>query len=540
MSRALMPHRPAAAAAFAASTASLPVPAPAGAPAAAVALLLALALAGCATPAAWAPPPPDQALVQADVPARLPAAAGSSADTPALQWRDVVRAPRLVEWVTLALAHNRDLRVAAANVQRAQAQFRSTDASRLPTLGAGLNASRAPNSQGDQANALSAGVQLASWEIDLFGRLANLSEAALAQTLSAAQTQRATELAVVAAVLQAGLALQADDELLQLARQTLASREQTLRLVRLREAAGASSQLDLQAQAALVAQAGATLAQLERQRAQDGNALALLLGRPVPDAAAAAGPALADEAWLTEVPAGLSSAVLLRRPDVMQAEAAMRAADANIGAARAAFLPSISLTGQAGQASPQLSGLFQGGNFAYTLAANLALTVFDGGRRQANLDSCPGQPRGRAGAVRAGHPGRLPRDGRRPGRQRHLACPACSTGGAARRRPRNRAPDQPARRTGRGQHAGTAGGPAQPVCRRAGGAADPPGRAEQPRGAVQGAGRLSCGARDGARRRGPRPGCRVHRPAAAFSGRPARAAGRCRRRPAQTAAHSSG
>ncbi len=362
-------------------------------------LATALLLAGCATPPEWKGAASDKALAQADVAARLPAAAGATDDTPALLWAQVVTSPRLREWVTLALAHNRDLRVAAANVQRARAQFGATDASRLPTVGAGLNASRAPNSQGEQANSLTAGVQLASWEIDLFGRLANLSEAAFAQVLSTAQAQRATELAVVAAVLQGGLALQADDELLLLARQTLASREQTLKLTQLREAAGAASQLELQAQVALVAQARATLAQLVRQQAQDSNALALLLGRPVPEAASAPAassptttpaapttPRLADEAWLAEVPAGLSSAVLLRRPDVMQAESALRAADANIGAARAAFLPSITLTGQAGQASPQLSGLFQGGNFAYSLAAGLALTIFDGGRRQANLE----------------------------------------------------------------------------------------------------------------------------------------------------------
>jgi outer membrane protein, multidrug efflux system len=354
-------------------------------------LAAALALAGCASAPDWKGAAPAQALQQADVPAQLPAAAGAAGDAPALQWDQVVQSPRLQAWVRLALAHNRDLRVAVANVQRAQAQFRATDASRLPSVGAGLNASRAPNNQGEQANSFSAGVQLASWEIDLFGRLANLSEAAQAQALSTDQARRATELSLVAAVLQAGLALQADDELLQLARQTLASRSETLKLVRLRESAGAASQLELQAQLALVAQARATLAQLERQRAQDGNALALLLGQPLPadsaTAGTAAGGVLADEVWLAEVPAGLSSTVLLRRPDVMQAEAALRAADANIGAARAAFLPSISLTGQAGQASPQLSGLFQGGNFAYTLAANLALTVFDGGRREAGLAS---------------------------------------------------------------------------------------------------------------------------------------------------------
>jgi NodT family efflux transporter outer membrane factor (OMF) lipoprotein len=353
------------------------------------ALAAALALAGCASAPDWKGAAPGQALTQADVPTRLPAAAGAADDTPAFLWTQVVQSPRLKEWVGLALANNRDLRVAAANVQRARAQFDSTAAARLPTVGAGLNASRAPNSKGEQANTLSAGVQLASWEIDLFGRIANLSDAAFAQYLSTAQAQRATELSVVAGVLQGALALQADAELLALARQTVDSREATLKLVRLRESVGAASALELQAQAGLVAQARATVAQLERQQAQDANALALLLGRPLPADALApsAAPRLADDAWLSEVPAGLSSTALLRRPDVMQAESALRAADANIAAARAAFLPSITLTGQAGQVSPQLSGLFQGGNFAYTLAANLALTIFDGGRREANLQA---------------------------------------------------------------------------------------------------------------------------------------------------------
>jgi NodT family efflux transporter outer membrane factor (OMF) lipoprotein len=352
------------------------------APAAAVLLLLG-ALAGCATPRSPAAAAPDKTLAQADVPAQLPAAAGAPADTPATDWQGVVRSPRLRQWVAMALQHNRDLRVAALNVQRAQAQLGLADANRLPSVGLAVGASRAPNSKGEEANTLAAGVQLSSWEIDLFGRLASLSEAARAQLAASQAGQRASELAVVATVLQSALALQADDELLALARETLASREQTLKLTRLRESVGAASLLELQAQIGLVAQARATLAQLTRQQALDGNALALLLGQPLP--AVAAGPQLADEAWLAEVPSGLSSAVLLRRPDVLQAEQALRAADANIDAARAAFWPSITLTAQAGQASPQLSGLFQGGNFVYTVAANALLTVFDAGRRAANV-----------------------------------------------------------------------------------------------------------------------------------------------------------
>ena len=345
------------------------------------------ALAGCATPRNPGAAAPDQVLQQAAVPAQLPVGAGAAADTPALDWQTVVLEPRLRHWVAQALAHNRDLRVAALNVQRAQAQLGLADANRLPTVGAALNASRAPNSQGNQASSLAAGLQITAWEIDVFGRLANLSEAAKAQLAASQAGQRATALTVTAAVVQVALALQADDELLTLARQTLASREQSLKLVQLRESAGASSLLDLQAQLTLAAQARATLAQLTRQQAQDASALALLLGQPAPPATASAegGTRLADEAWLAEVSAGLSSTVLLRRPDVVQAEQAMRAAAANIAAARAAYWPSITLTAQAGQASPQLSGLFQGGNFVYTLAANAALAVFDAGRRASNV-----------------------------------------------------------------------------------------------------------------------------------------------------------
>ena len=354
----------------------------------ALALLAALGLAGCAAAPAPDALPDPQRLQLAGVPLQWPAGAGAPADRPQGDWREVVRSPRLAQWVDLALQHNRDLRVALLNVQRAQAQLGLADANRLPVVGAGLSASRAPNSRGEQANSLTAGVQLSAWEIDLFGRLASLSDAARAQLLASEAGRRAAELSLVAAVLQAGLALQADEELLGLARQALASREQTLQLTRLRESVGAASMLELQAQQTLAAQARATIAQLTRQQAQDSNALALLLGQPVPtrDPTPVAGaPVLADDAWLSEVPAGLTSTVLLRRPDVIAAEQTMRAAQANIAAARAALWPTITLTAQAGQVSSQLAGLFAGGNFAYTLAANALVTVFDAGRRQSSV-----------------------------------------------------------------------------------------------------------------------------------------------------------
>jgi NodT family efflux transporter outer membrane factor (OMF) lipoprotein len=342
-------------------------------------------LAGCASPTVQAPA--SEALQRAQVPTQwaVPVPSAAAADAPALAWRDWLRQPRLVEWVNQALQHNRDLRVAVLNVQRAQAQLTVADASRWPTLGAGLGYTRAPNSKGQEANTFTGGLQVNAWELDLFGRLASLTEAAQAQWLSSEAGRRAAELALVASVVQAGLALQADEELLTLARQTLDSRAQSLKLTELRESVGASSQLELQAQRSLLAQAQANWAQLSRQQAQDRNALALLVGQPV--LKASAGAALSSETWMNEVPVGLPSQVLLRRPDVIAAEQTLRGAQANIGAARAAFWPSVTLTGQAGQASPQLSGLFQGGNFVYTLVANAVLTVFDSGRRQANVDA---------------------------------------------------------------------------------------------------------------------------------------------------------
>ena len=352
---------------------------------AAVAATAALALAGCAEPSR--PPAADAAavLALAGVPAQLPAGAAAPTVTAPLGWRTLVRAPWLERLVETALANNRDLRVALFNVQRAQAQAALADANRWPTLGFGANAARAPNTQGREVNNYSLGFQVNAWEVDLFGRLASLGDAARAQLLATEAGRRAAELSLTAATLQAGIAVQADAEQIELTRRALVSREATLELTRLRETAGAASQLELQAQVALVAQARASLAQLTRQQAQDRNLLALLLAQPVPERPA--GGVLADEAWFAEVPAGLSSDVLLRRPDVAQAEQAMIAAQANISAARAAFWPTITLTAQAGVASGSLSSLFVGGQFAPILAANAVFAVFDGGRRQAGVDS---------------------------------------------------------------------------------------------------------------------------------------------------------
>lgn len=346
-----------------------------------LALLLSPALlAGCLNLA------PDYQRPASPVPAQLPAGAEAASEAwPA--WSTLLRDERLRSVVQQALVNNRDLRVALLNVDRSRAQLRLTDADRWPTLSAGLSAERAPNIQGVQTTTLQAGLQVTSYEVDLFGRLRNVSDTAAANLLATDAAARAARLALVTQVVSTWFALAADQEQLTLARQTLASREQTLKLTELRAQVGAASDVELQGVRGLLAQARAAQALLERQVAQDGNALALLVGQPVPaDVLPAAGVAMDTQA-LAAVPAQASSELLLRRPDVMQAEQLLIAANANIGAARAAMFPRILLSGSAGYVSDSLSGLVNSGTFAWTLGAQAAVAIFDAGRNQANVDA---------------------------------------------------------------------------------------------------------------------------------------------------------
>lgn len=353
------------------------------------ALALALLAAGCSSLA------PNYERPAAPVPAQLPLASAAAASAPAgaqatvrpLTWQELVRPAPLRQLIEQALANNRDLRVAALNVERAKAQLGVAQADRYPTVGAGITASRAPNtSTGQQATTLTAGLQISSWELDFFGRIASLSDAAKAQLLSSEAGRRSAELTLVGAVVSGWLALAADADLAQVTERTLASRDETLRLTKLRADVGAASQLELQSAESLAASARVAALQLQRQREQDLNALALLVGGPVPAELLPQAGAL-DQPVLAEVPVGLSSEVLLARPDVVQAEQALIAANANIGAARAAFFPRVTLTASAGQAASTLSDLFQAGHFAWTLGGQALISIFDAGRNQANLDA---------------------------------------------------------------------------------------------------------------------------------------------------------
>ncbi|WP_232351695.1 efflux transporter outer membrane subunit [Inhella proteolytica] len=297
-------------------------------------------------------------------------------------WQGFYADARLQRLIETALRHNRDLRVALANVEQAAALARVSDANRWPAVGLGAAMSRQPKAQGEGISSnYQVGLQLSAYEIDLWGKLKNQSEAAQARYLASTEGARAAQLSLVAAVASAHYALQTDEQLLALARRTLESRLESHRLVKLRFDQGAASSLELQGAISALEATRAALAQAERQRAQDEHALVLLTGQSLGPELPAATPLL-DQA-LAPLAAGVRSEQLLQRPDVRQAEAQLIAAEANIGAARAAFFPSIFLSTSAGTASSQLSELFK--QSAWSFSGQLLQPLFDAGRNRANL-----------------------------------------------------------------------------------------------------------------------------------------------------------
>jgi NodT family efflux transporter outer membrane factor (OMF) lipoprotein len=307
--------------------------------------------------------------------------------TPAadVKWDQFFADARLRSLIGLALRNNRDLRVAVLNIAQARAQYDIRNADRFPTVGASVSGSRVPGPNDSTVSSYTAGIGFSAWEIDFFGRIASLSEAALAQYLATEEGRNAAQVTLVASVANAWLNLAADEELLALTRQTLATREETQRLMRMRFDAGASSEIDFRLAQSLTETARATLAQQQRQRATDLNLLGLLVGEPVaPDFRVGV---TTESVRLPDLPAGIPSDVLVRRPDVRQAEQQLVAANANIGAARAAFFPRISLTAAIGTASSDLSGLFSGGSWGFTAAPSLLQPIFDAGRNRAGLAS---------------------------------------------------------------------------------------------------------------------------------------------------------
>ena len=325
-------------------------------------------------------------------------------------WRQFFSDNSLQELIVAALANNRDLRVAVLNIEQARAQLGIRRAVQLPTVNAAVTGSRTPGSSGGYSSSYMAGLAVTAYELDFYGRVASLKEQALAQYLATSEASEAAHISLIATVAQSWLSLLADQAQLQLAQQTLNTRQQSLQLTDLKLKYGAASELDQRLAQSLLDSARVTQAQLQRQRAQDENALVLLIGQALPASvqtqlgapgpnAAVPAPALLpttqdalastplNAVQLADIPAGLPSDLLVRRPDIRAAEQLLIASNASIGAARAAFFPNITLTTAFGSGSSQLSGLLKGGSWGWTLNPQLLLPIFDGGRNQANLDA---------------------------------------------------------------------------------------------------------------------------------------------------------
>lgn len=339
---------------------------------------------------------PDYQQPEAPVAAQFPQGpAYSSAQAPSQAaaeqgWKQFFHDPALQQLIQVALVNNRDLRVAALNIDAFAAQYRIQRADLFPAVGVNGSGSRqrvpARASQTGESNitsSYSATLGINAYELDLFGRVRSLSEEALQKYFATEEARRSTQISLVASVANTYLTWQADKELLKLTQDTLAAYEQSFKLTSRSNEVGVASALDLSQARTSVESARVQLARYTRQVAQDENNLTLLLGTGLP--ANLVTQPLSDD-LLSEVPAGLPSDLLQRRPDILQAEHNLKAANANIGAARAAFFPSISLTANAGTLSPDLGGLFKGGSGTWSFAPQINIPIFNAGSLRASLD----------------------------------------------------------------------------------------------------------------------------------------------------------
>ena len=332
------------------------------------------------------------------------------ADIALVGWRDFFTDPRLVAVIETGLANNRDLRVAAANVLQARAQYRVQRADQLPAItangsatytnsplgagggtgvgtgtGVGGGTGAGAGTTSTDFSIYSANVGFSSFELDLFGRLRNLSRAAQERYLASEEAARTARISLIAEIGTAWATMASDQEQLRIARETLETFQQTLNLTREQFRIGVASELESRQAETNYEGARNDVATLSTRIAQDQNALNLLVGTTVP-AEQLPGALAAVDITRDALPADLSSTVLLKRPDVLQAEHQLMAENANIGAARAAFFPQISLTGTIGTIGTALGGLFRSGSYTYTGSPAVGLPIFDGGRNRGNLD----------------------------------------------------------------------------------------------------------------------------------------------------------
>ncbi|MDD2540237.1 MAG: AdeC/AdeK/OprM family multidrug efflux complex outer membrane factor [Desulfuromonadaceae bacterium] len=308
-----------------------------------------------------------------------------------IPWRDFFVNSQLRALIDLALKNNRDLRVAILTIERSRAQYQIQRSDLMPKIDASADANfqRIPagfsgTGKATTVDQYSVGLGVSSYELDLFGRVRSLRDQALEQYLATEQARRSVQMSLVSQVASAYLTLAADRERLQLATETLASQNSSYQLTRSRFDAGVSSALDLHQARTSADAARVDIARYTALVAQDINNLNLVVGSPVPGDLL---PVALSETLtaVKDVSPGLPSDVLLRRPDILQAESQLKGANANIGAARAAFFPKITLVSSVGFGSDELAGLFKGNAFAWSFAPRISLPIFDGGSNKANL-----------------------------------------------------------------------------------------------------------------------------------------------------------
>ena len=343
---------------------------------------IAIGAAGCTLAPSYRRP---TAPVPAQWPAGDAAAPGQPAAAPAtadLAWRDFITDAKLRQVVELALQNNRDLRLAALNVELSRAMYGIQRDSLFPSVavsGSGgkqrASADLTEPGRPRTTESYSVGLGVFSWEADFFGRVRSLNKSALEKYLATKEARRGTQTLLISGVANAYLALAADGDNLALATGTLRAQEKSYELVSKQHAAGIATALDLRQAQIPLETARSSVSQYTRQVAQDENALNLLLGTTLPAALRPSG--LGQVGTFAEVAAGLPSSVLLSRPDVMQAEGTLKAANADIGAARAAFFPRIALTGTIGSGSKELSGLFDGGTGTWSFLPSVSMPIFD-------------------------------------------------------------------------------------------------------------------------------------------------------------------
>jgi multidrug efflux system outer membrane protein len=314
-------------------------------------------------------------------------AAATPVPAPDLGWKTFFKDPQLQSLISISLQENRDLRVAALTVERVAAQYRIQRAELFPTLAAdgSYTRSRSPSTlvipgQPNPSSIYNVNLGVSAWELDFFGRIRSLKDEALETYFAQEQNRRSVQLSLIAQVATQYFTQRALGEQVTIAQNTLRSQSDALNLTKRSYEVGSASELDFRTAAR------SDLAALQRQYAQSLTALALLVGRPLPEAVNPPAQSLDDGGTMTELPAGLPSDLLDRRPDILEAEHQLKAFNANIGAARAAFFPRISLTASGGTESLRLSGLFKAGSEAWSFTPELALPLFAGGANLANLE----------------------------------------------------------------------------------------------------------------------------------------------------------